>query len=260
MMPRHMPTFWKAWKPNQQAMPAAATRPNTSSARGGDRQRPPDHHRRAAAISRPAPTRPSSSPATVKTKSVCCSGTKPGPGLGAVEETLAERGRRCRPRSGPARCCSRRPRGSRPGLVKARKRSTWYSSSSPQPHRGPGGGDAAAGEQGQPPPRGPGSGQHAEDGGREHQHRAQVGLEQDQRGREAGDRQHARPRRPEPTARRQPPSARSATTRAIPIDDGELGELRGLDRQPAEAQPGPGAVDRRRPWSAPGRSPTTEPR
>ena len=33
MMPRHMPMFWNAWKPNQQAMPAAATRPNTSSAR-----------------------------------------------------------------------------------------------------------------------------------------------------------------------------------------------------------------------------------
>ena len=31
MMPRHMPMFWKAWKPNQQAMPAAAMRPNTSS-------------------------------------------------------------------------------------------------------------------------------------------------------------------------------------------------------------------------------------
>ena len=36
--------FWNAWKPNQQAMPAAATRPKRSSARSGDRQRPPDHH------------------------------------------------------------------------------------------------------------------------------------------------------------------------------------------------------------------------
>ena len=44
MMPRHMPMFWKAWKPNQQAMPAAATRPNTSSVCARDRQRPPDHH------------------------------------------------------------------------------------------------------------------------------------------------------------------------------------------------------------------------
>ena len=33
MMPRHIPMFWNAWKPNQQAMPAAATRPNTSSVR-----------------------------------------------------------------------------------------------------------------------------------------------------------------------------------------------------------------------------------
>ena len=31
----------------------------------------------SSAISTPAPTRPSSSPATVKMKSVCCSGTKP---------------------------------------------------------------------------------------------------------------------------------------------------------------------------------------
>ncbi len=33
MMPRHMPMFWKAWKPSQQAMPAAASRPKRSSAR-----------------------------------------------------------------------------------------------------------------------------------------------------------------------------------------------------------------------------------
>ena len=32
MMPRHIPMFWKVWKANQQAMPAAATRPNMSSA------------------------------------------------------------------------------------------------------------------------------------------------------------------------------------------------------------------------------------
>ena len=76
MMPRHIPTFWNAWKPNQQAMPAAATRPKTSSvcramARARQITMP------ISAISTPAPTRPSSSPATVKMKSVCCSGTKP---------------------------------------------------------------------------------------------------------------------------------------------------------------------------------------
>ena len=76
MMPRHMPMFWNAWKPNQQAIPAAATRPNTSSARraiSSARQ----STSASSAITTPAPTRPSSSPATVNTKSVCCSGTNP---------------------------------------------------------------------------------------------------------------------------------------------------------------------------------------
>ena len=81
--------FWKAWNPNQQAMPAAATRPKTSSARRAMASARQMHdHSRASA--RPAPSRPSSSPATVKTKSVCCSGTKPGAGLRAVEEALPE--------------------------------------------------------------------------------------------------------------------------------------------------------------------------
>ena len=68
--------FWNAWKPNQQAMPAAASRPKTSSVRAAiasARQITTP----SSAISTPAPTRPSSSPATVKTKSVCCSGTNP---------------------------------------------------------------------------------------------------------------------------------------------------------------------------------------
>ena len=60
----------------QQAMPAAATRPNWSPAAAeiaNARQITTETSR----ISSPAPTRPSSSPATVKMKSVCCSGTKP---------------------------------------------------------------------------------------------------------------------------------------------------------------------------------------
>ena len=89
MMPRHMPMFWKAWKPNQQAMPAAAMRPNTSSVRAAIASARQSTMPSSAMI-RPAPTRPSSSPATVKTKSVCCSGTKPDAGLRAVEEALAE--------------------------------------------------------------------------------------------------------------------------------------------------------------------------
>ncbi len=76
MIPRHIPMFWKAWNPSQQAIPEAATRPNTSSAREAmtsARQITTP----SSAIRMPAPTRPSSSPATVNTKSVCCSGTKP---------------------------------------------------------------------------------------------------------------------------------------------------------------------------------------
>ena len=76
MMPRHIPTFWNAWKPNQQAIPAAATRPKTSSvahAMASARQMTTP----SSPIRIADPTRPSSSPATVKMKSVCCSGTKP---------------------------------------------------------------------------------------------------------------------------------------------------------------------------------------
>ena len=43
MIPRHIPMFWKAWNPNQQATPAAASRPKRSSACAAMRQGPPDH-------------------------------------------------------------------------------------------------------------------------------------------------------------------------------------------------------------------------
>ena len=68
--------FWKAWKPSQQAMPAAPIRPKTSSAR--EAMTSARHTSTPSSrISSPEPTSPSSSPATVKTKSVCCSGTNP---------------------------------------------------------------------------------------------------------------------------------------------------------------------------------------
>ena len=68
--------FWNAWKPNQQAIPAPARRPNMSSARAAMRIARQSSTKNST-ISAAAPTSPSSSPATVKTKSVCCSGTKP---------------------------------------------------------------------------------------------------------------------------------------------------------------------------------------
>ena len=68
--------FWNAWKPNQQAIPAAAIRPKVSSVwKAMTRAR--QITTPSSAMRTPAPTRPSSSPATVKMKSVCCSGTKP---------------------------------------------------------------------------------------------------------------------------------------------------------------------------------------
>ena len=112
-------------------------------------------------------------------------------------------------------------------------------------HGGHGGRHRATGEQRQPAARGTGDREHAEDGGREHQHRAEVGLQQDQRRRQPGDREH-----PEHVAEA---PARAAATyvgalggpERHPDHDRELGELRRLDRQPAEHQPRLRAVDRR---------------
>ena len=63
----------KLWKANQQTTPAATSRPKASSAREAIRS--PRHSTTPSSpMIDPAPTRPSSSPATVNTKSVCCSG------------------------------------------------------------------------------------------------------------------------------------------------------------------------------------------
>ena len=75
MMPIVMPMLMNAWTPNQTATPDATSMPNMSSATA------------AALIARKMmmpssptitaqPTKPSSSPATVKMKSVCTEGTK----------------------------------------------------------------------------------------------------------------------------------------------------------------------------------------
>ena len=74
MIPSVMPMFSNIWKVNQQTIPVATSRPNRSSARSAIR-----HARHSTTPSSTmiaaAPTKPSSSPATVKMKSVCCSGT-----------------------------------------------------------------------------------------------------------------------------------------------------------------------------------------
>ena len=75
MMPIVMPMFTKDWNANQIAMPEAISMPNRSSARAAMRN--------ARTITMPSrttmvivPTKPSSSPATVKMKSVCWDGTR----------------------------------------------------------------------------------------------------------------------------------------------------------------------------------------
>ena len=75
MMPMVMPTLTNVWKMNQIATPDATSMPNMSSAIWAARIA-----RNTTMPSRPtmtaAPTKPSSSPATVKMKSVWTEGTK----------------------------------------------------------------------------------------------------------------------------------------------------------------------------------------
>ena len=75
VIPMVMPMLMKDWTPNQIAIPDATSRPNMSSARAAIRiARTSTMASRAMMVI--APTKPSSSPATAKMKSVCCSGTK----------------------------------------------------------------------------------------------------------------------------------------------------------------------------------------
>ena len=73
MIPRVIPMFTKLWKANHDTTPAATNRPNGSVARAAIRM-PRQSTTPRARMMPDAPTRPSSSPATVNTKSVCCSG------------------------------------------------------------------------------------------------------------------------------------------------------------------------------------------
>ena len=81
--------FWKAWKPNQQAMPAAATRPNRSSASSGDRQRAPDHDRQQH-DDHPGPDQAELLAGDGEDEVGVLLGHEARPRLRAVEESLAE--------------------------------------------------------------------------------------------------------------------------------------------------------------------------
>ena len=74
MMPSVIPMFSNDWKANQAMIPAATTVPYSSVVSRAIRQARHSTTPSSTMI-RPAPRKPSSSPATVKTKSVCCSGT-----------------------------------------------------------------------------------------------------------------------------------------------------------------------------------------
>src|SRR5215467_14164443 len=83
-----IPMLMKDWTPNQIAIPDATSRPNISSARAAIRIARTSTMASSATMVM-APTKPSSSPATEKMKSVCCSGTKL-PAQLPVEQALAE--------------------------------------------------------------------------------------------------------------------------------------------------------------------------
>ena len=81
--------FSNAWKANQPTMPAATIVPNSVGRLAGDPAAAPQDDAEQDQ-DQPGAEEASSSPATVKTKSVCCSGTNWPLVCGAVEEALAE--------------------------------------------------------------------------------------------------------------------------------------------------------------------------
>ena len=108
----------KLWKANQQTMPAARRVPNGSSAQR-DPQAAPQHDAEQGEQPRRRREGPSSSPATVKMKSVCCSGTK-RPAVCVPSNRPSPRARRSRWRCAPGWCCSRRRAGRRSGWRRRR--------------------------------------------------------------------------------------------------------------------------------------------
>ena len=123
-------------------------------------------------------------------------------------------------------------------------RLSWYCLSRPIDTASDGDGRTADEERDQPAPWDTRDRQHAEDGRGEHEHGAEVGLQDDQHRRDAG--QHAEQRHVD-----QANPALPGVLGALGDDHRhadhhrELGELGRLDRHPAEHQPGPRPVDRR---------------
>ena len=191
--------FWKAWKPNQQAMPAAQTRPKTSSARRA-MTRARQITTPSSAMSTPGTEQAQLLPRDREDEVGLLLGHEAGPGLGAVEEPLAEQAAVADRDPGlldvvarAARVERRVDEGEEPvdlvGLQHAGG------------HRRERAAHRAADEQDQPAAPGAGDGEHAEDGRAEDEHRAQVGLHEDQ---------HRRARRRQRASARRRPRRRTA--------------------------------------------------
>ena len=238
MMPTHIPMFWKAWKPNQQSMPAAAIRPKTSSLRRRSPGAPEDD---ADSAIRPR-HRPGRLLAGDREDESVLLGTNPEFVCG-LRRALAEETAVAIRRTWPAR--RRRRRGEGRGRVgEGHKRSTSYCSRNRwRPRDRPETPDPS--EHHEPPPVRAGGSDHAEDGRGQHEHRAEVGLRQDQDGGEAGDRQHQEyVDRTDPVAPR--PSLCSATTSAMPMTTASSASSEGWsesrptishDLEPSTAEP-----------------------
>ena len=237
--------FWKAWKPNQQAMPAAQTRPKTSSARRAmTRARQMTRH--SSAMRSAGAEQAELLAGDGEHEVGLLLGHEAGPGLRAVEQSLAEQAAVADRDPGLLDVVAGAARVER-GVDEGQEAIDLVGLQHAGGHRGDG-------RRRRRPPtsttsqrrRGTGDGQHAEDGGAQDEHGAQVGL---QRGsatrRHGGDRQHQRRRRRRRRTASRRPSDRSASTSAMPDDHRELRELRGLDRQTAQPQPRLRPVDRR---------------
>ena len=235
--------FWKAWKPHQQAMPAAATRPNRSPACGGDGQGAPDQH----GHEQDQHARPHQAELLARDgedEVGVLLGHEAGAGLRAVEEALAEEPAVA---DGDARLLgvvAGAPRVE-PGVGEGEEAVDLVGLEHPHRHRGDGATDDAAERQARPATGGPRRRPRAR---RRPSRRARASC----RGRAAaGSARRARRRsRASPTTSRLPTRASPPSFGALGHDErhaddhGELGELRGLDGHAAELDPRARPVDR----------------
>ena len=224
--------FWNDWKPSQQATPAAASRPKRSGASDGDDQRPPQHDaeqqdEQAGAEQPELLARDGEDEVGVLLRDEAGLGLRPAEDALPEDSAVADRDARLL------------------GVVAG---TAWVELRVGEGHEAVdlvllqhpelddrrGRDDSAAEQADQPSTRRTGDRDDAEDGGGQHQHGAQVGLEQDQQSREGGNPEH-----PDDVDVRRPgavdPSVRSATTSAMPTITASLANSAGWMDMPARA-------------------------